>query len=382
MKSTRRPKGEGSITYLPNGKVRIRVELAPVDGKRRWLSAIADTKTKAVAKLKQLQRDKEDSILQQETQKDTIEYQAMVYIGHIEARGLSGSSIEIFKKAINSLKRNAVDVSLSKITTSHIDKMLIQWKQNNYAGNTYHNYLNALNGFFKWCIEQELIRKSPISSLHKGKNIGRGQPTVVVLSQKEHEHLKAYLSNLWREWKEKKILKYRFYPLYCLAYETGMRAGEILALTWDCLDADNNTIRVKATLARGIHEKTIVSIPKTSAGYRTIKISEKTTQLLLELKTLYTEEVPYIFPNYNSGRFYPVSTFDYTWRQIKKGADITRHLPFHWIRHTNASNMIHKNVPIAVITERLGHSSIAITYRVYGHILQECEERNIAVIEA
>lgn len=37
----RRPKGEGSIITLPNGKVRIRVELDPVDGKRRWLSATA-----------------------------------------------------------------------------------------------------------------------------------------------------------------------------------------------------------------------------------------------------------------------------------------------------------------------------------------------------
>jgi hypothetical protein len=40
----RRPKGEGSIITLPSGKVRVRVELDPVDGKRQWLSATADTK--------------------------------------------------------------------------------------------------------------------------------------------------------------------------------------------------------------------------------------------------------------------------------------------------------------------------------------------------
>lgn len=42
----RRPKGEGSIITLPSGKVRVRVELDPVDGKRQWLSATADTKRK------------------------------------------------------------------------------------------------------------------------------------------------------------------------------------------------------------------------------------------------------------------------------------------------------------------------------------------------
>lgn len=38
----RRPKGEGSIITLPSGKVRIRVELDPVDGKRRWLSEVVN----------------------------------------------------------------------------------------------------------------------------------------------------------------------------------------------------------------------------------------------------------------------------------------------------------------------------------------------------
>ena len=50
----RRPKGEGSIITLPSGKVRVRVELDPVDGKRQWLSATADTKKEAVEKLKKL----------------------------------------------------------------------------------------------------------------------------------------------------------------------------------------------------------------------------------------------------------------------------------------------------------------------------------------
>ena len=72
----------------------------------------------------------------------------------------------------------------------------------------------------------------------------------------------------------------------------------------------------------------------------------------------------------------------HAWDFTRKGAGITRPFTFHGLRHTNASNMIYKHVPIALITERLGHTSIAVTYAIYGHILQECSEKHVAVIEA
>ena len=57
-------------------------------------------------------------------------------------------------------------------------------------------------------------------------------------------------------------------------------------------------------------------------------------------------------------------------------------LKFHAIRHTNASIMIDKNVPTPIVTERLGHSSVAITYNTYAHALRDSEERKKALVEA
>ena len=54
----KRQKGEGSITQLPNGTFRIRVETQPINGKRQWLSETTQTKTDAVKVLKKLQRIK------------------------------------------------------------------------------------------------------------------------------------------------------------------------------------------------------------------------------------------------------------------------------------------------------------------------------------
>ena len=63
MTTTRRPKGEGSITQLPNGRYRVRIETDPIDGKRHWLTKVVATKTEAQKTLRDLTRQKEDNHL-------------------------------------------------------------------------------------------------------------------------------------------------------------------------------------------------------------------------------------------------------------------------------------------------------------------------------
>ena len=81
----------------------IRGELDPVDGKRRWLSATADTKKEVVEKLKKLQRDKEDKGLQAKAEEDTIKYQGEVYLKHLEAQRMSGSVIITTRRVLKLL---------------------------------------------------------------------------------------------------------------------------------------------------------------------------------------------------------------------------------------------------------------------------------------
>lgn len=186
----RRPKGEGSIITLPSGKVRIRVELDPVDGKRRGLSATADTKKEAVEKL---QRDKEDKGLQVKAEEDTIKYQGEVYLKHLEAQRMSGSVIITTRRVLKLLDNTANGLALSKVTTHTIDTMLLEWHQKNYSTNTYLNYIGRLRLFFRWCVEQDLIGKSPVTSMQKTPKSDKPKHEVIVLSQEEHERIKAFL---------------------------------------------------------------------------------------------------------------------------------------------------------------------------------------------
>ena len=379
----RRPKGEGSITILPNGKVRIRVELAPVDGKRKWLTATAKTKKEAVEKLKQLQRNKEDSVLQVKAAEDTLSYQCERYAEHLKAQGLAGSTIGLTKRAISYIRDILHDKALSKITNNDMDKVLLVWRQRPLKGHTINNYMSRLKMFFIWCLEQNLIQKIPLLTIHKTTKVENSKIGLITLSRAEHEKIKEYLLPFWECRGYRQHIIFKMYALYCLAYETGMREGEILALTWNNLDVENNNITIDKTLAKDDNNKVVVALPKTAAGYRTIKISDKTTQLLDSLRPDDVKQKPYVFWNARSATgFYYTKALYEAWEKIKKGVGITRPFTFHDIRHTNASNMIHQNVPIALITKRLGHSSIMVTYNTYGHLIQDCSEANIAVIQA
>lgn len=385
MPSKRRPKGEGSITVLPNGKVRIRVELDPVDGKRKWLTATAKTKKEAVEKLKKLQRDKEDNVLQVKAAEDTIDHQAELYKQHLRAMKRSGSILRQFRYVIKDMIDLLHNMALSKITSHHIDKLLLMWHDRGLQQSTIDTYASKLSLFFEWCVLNEKIAKNPLQGYKFKKRQKKTKESMIIISQSEHEQIKEYLYSFW-ERKSKPIkrwgLKFRLYALYCLAYETGMRDGEIATLKWQQIDFEHKTVRVVSTLALAENDTPYIKDPKTDAGFRTIIISDKTTQLLADLKEFSGSYSEFVFYNHKTHKNYWGSAINLAFCLALKRMGITRPLVFHDIRHTNASNMIYKHVPIAVITERLGHSSIAVTYSTYGHIIKDCEEANIAVVEA
>lgn len=77
-----------------------------------------------------------------------------------------------------------------------------------------------------------------------------------------------------------------FYIPCQIAFHTGMRAGEVCALTWDCVDLKNKTIRVEKTLigkGKGIWE---LASPKTESSYRTIAIGDTLVNILKNIRNL------------------------------------------------------------------------------------------------
>ena len=380
---TRRQNGEGSITILKNGKVRVRVEVEPANGKRQWLSATADTKKEALKKLRGLLRAKEDKKYIKKTQK-TYKDAVKEYLEYKKPR-VKPTTYQCSAQILNKSCELLGELPIHSIKTPEIETLILLWQASNNSSSSIQSKLIRLKNFIKWAIKQKMLLEDPIVF----EDLPDIQPVkkkkVEVLSADEHKRIREYLLEAYKVFKEKPVweLRNRMYPLYLVAYETGMRRGEILGLKWKSVDFEKNQIHVDNNLIFINKQGIMDTTPKSDAGFRSILISQGLTDILRELKGLYDKygyKSEYVFGHDKTGFCPAYMTTLFT--DILRKVGITRDFSFHDIRHTNASIMIHNGVDDAVITERLGHSSIVITLTTYAHVYNGIKQRQAALVDA
>ena len=135
-------------------------------------------------------------------------------------------------------------------------------------------------------------------------------------------------------------------PIVLTAIHTGMRKGEILGLTWDAVDMTHGFIRLKQTK---------------NGKARALPLNETLWTLFSRLRT--HQDVPWVFHDAQGHHYKDVRhLFD----QACKTAGLTD-FHFHDLRHTFASWLVMKGVPLATVSTLLGHTSPTMTLR-YAHL--------------
>ena len=161
------------------------------------------------------------------------------------------------------------------------------------------------------------------------------------------------------------------YEFFLLELMTGMRRGEILALTWDDLDWETGALRInkQVTLAGG---KELLCAPKTKAAIRTVVLPPVMVDVLREYRK--RSFTPLLFPS----RILPEQPIDPG--QIRKRLHrILKHsgckdLRFHDLRHTFTTMSLENGMDIKTLSAIIGHASALTTLDVYTHITNEMQE--------
>lgn len=159
-----------------------------------------------------------------------------------------------------------------------------------------------------------------------------------------------------------------------ILFYTGMRKGELLALTVNDIDFQAKKIRINKTLVY-VHGEYIMQPPKTEQSNRVIDVPEF---LLAEIRN-YTDKIYHLDPDQ---RIFPRS-------RVWLGQAITRICPaidlkiirVHDLRHSHASVLIDLGANPLMIAERLGHKDIKVTMNIYAHLFQSHQAEIIQKLE-
>ncbi|CAN7579138.1 tyrosine-type recombinase/integrase [Rossellomorea sp. LjRoot5] len=276
------------------------------------------------------------------------------------------------KKVINELGHVPLQKISKKAYQDMIDKLSTQYS---------YNYISSIHSsasmVFSYAGSLKLIKELPTDGikLPKKKIKVSDLEKNNYLSDKflEKEELEEFLSITKSDGLEGDLLAFTI-----LAY-TGLRIGEMIALTWGDIDFENHTLRVIKTYYNPTNNKLKYTLltPKTTGSIRTITLDPILIQLLnkhkKEQEIIKTENKPLYINNmfiFATNEGYPKTIKHLTIRmqRILKKTNISKQITPHSFRHTHTSLLIEANVHIKEIQERLGHSDIKTTMDIYAHM--------------
>lgn len=163
-----------------------------------------------------------------------------------------------------------------------------------------------------------------------------------------------------------------YYLMFEILFWTGIREGEMLALTKGDFDFVNCKLHITKTYYR-IDGKDVITTPKTPESIRTIDIPEFLRDAIKEFC-----DKKYGFPD--DERLFPIcarAVQNKLKRQIAKAG--VKDIRVHDLRHSHVAYLINQGIEPILIKERLGHRDIKITINTYGHLYPN-EQKKVAML--
>ena len=165
------------------------------------------------------------------------------------------------------------------------------------------------------------------------------------------------------------------YICFEILYWTGMREGELLALSPADIDLDNKTISINRTYQR-IEGKDVFTSPKTRKSKRKIPIPDFLCQELSDyIQSRYMLDA--------DERLFPV-TKSYLSHEMIRGCKNTgvKKIRIHDIRHSHASLLINQGCDALMLADRLGHEKVSTTLNTYSHLFPHKQQELVHSLES
>lgn len=249
------------------------------------------------------------------------------------------------------------DIKLRSLSPSHIQRFLNSVAAN-YAPSTVSHFRFCLSGCLEQAVINNLIYTNPASV---AKTPSALKPEIEIF---EPHEVTAMLEA---------SKQFRNPLVILLAYTTGMRLSEILALRWEDCDTQDNTVSVNQTIHRSLSAGVKLEAPKTRASKRKIPIPEEVAKAIIEHKLQNGITTGLLFLSKTGTPMEPHNYTKRTYYQIRAAAGLKKGI--HAFRHTHATELLTSGVPVHEVSRRLGHSRVSTTLDVYSHVMPSSDQR-------
>lgn len=367
--------GAGSIrkkTVVRNGieytywEARFTTGFDPRTGKQKQRSITGKTQKEVAQKLRELTTEIDQGIYH-EPNKMTLSQWLDIWLRDY-LNGVKPRTAESYRCQIeNHIRPNLGKIKLEALSTPDIQRFYNSMTERGLAAKTVIITHGVLHKALQQAVAIGYLRFNPSdactlprSERKELKPLDDDAISAFLTAVKGHPHETVFLVTLF----------------------TGMRQGEVLGLTWDCVDLDNGTILINKQLQKAMNDegKRVYSLvsTKNSKG-RKITLAPTVVSLLRRQKAVQAEwkqaagpawqESGFVFTNELGEHLMPHTVY-HSYKRIVTaiGRPDAR---FHDLRHSYAVAAIKSGDDIKTVQGNLGHATASFTLDVYGHVTDQ-----------
>lgn len=353
----RRSRGEGAIIETKDGRLRGRILLPHPDGTRtvtRWVSG--RTRAEIVRKFDDLRREAAAGFPTGET---TGEYLAR-WIVAVRAR-LRASTHREYARHVADYWQPLAETPLTRLTAAHVERVMAGLLERGLSAQTVRHARSTLRRALHDAQRDGLVNRNVAALAHPPRADRR---EMRALTAAEVGRLLAATADD------------PLGPLYALAVGSGLRAGELCGLRWSDVDLPARSLVVRRSMARAHGGGYELAEPKTARSRRTVMLPAVAVDGLRRQKARQAADKLAAGTGWQDR--HGLAFTDAVGRPVRPDAlsaafratadRLALPVRLHDLRHTAASLMLAAGVPLKVVSEALGHSSIGITADTYAHV--------------
>jgi integrase len=253
------------------------------------------------------------------------------------------------------------------IEESDVQRFVFQKLETGLSHKTIKDILIVLKMILKFGAKNKWLDYTPFDIQFPTE---REKHNIEVLSRADQKRIMHYIQEHFT---------FRNLGVYiCLS--SGMRIGEVCALTWEDIDTDSGVISVNRTIQRiyliedgNRRTELILDTPKTKNSIREIPISKDLLRILKPFKKIVN---PSFFVLTNDAKPTEPRTYRSYYKNLMKELNMPE-LKFHGLRHSFATRCIESNCDYKTVSVLLGHSNISTTLNLYVHPNMEQKKKAI-----